>query len=175
MAELEFEGFESEQSNPAAFFAALAIVIAVVFSVVFYVVGATRKSKLATLERRVDDLKKQMAVYGDLEGHAQGLTKAVKSFDEIILTQVNWRDFWQMVAQSQIKGVYYTAATVDAKGVVKADGVAPSYETLGKQVKSLETTPGFSQVIVSQTSKEDSKIRFSLNFNFDKNKLKVAK
>lgn len=175
MANLEFQDLEGAPTPVAGTFGLVAIVLAVAFSVLLYVVGATRNSALKTAERRVQEINSQLASFMPLERQAKGLAAGVGLFNATLAKQVNWEAFWQEIAASQLKDIYYINFSVDDKQSVRLDGSAPSFVAVAKQMKSIDNAAAFSTVVVSQTSKEQDRLKFSVTFSFERAKLKAAK
>lgn len=171
MAELEFEGLIDEPNRAVGGVALGAITLAVIASVVFYVFASIRNSALATEQRKLTQLQSQITSLGEITSLGKAFSLGKDNFSSAISSQVDWQAFWNEVTSTQVRGVFYTALSLDASGSIRLEGTAPSMVFLAKQIKSIELASAFSNVELLQTSRDEDRVKFSITFLLEKAKL----
>jgi len=177
-AELVFPKIEEKPSviSISGLFMVICAALVVGLTILTALIGATKRSQVASLTRKNQELDTQLrsAELVNARTQLQGATAASGQLKQILESRTDWRALFSALNRATVKSVRVTAFSYDGKGSLRVDGETGDFTSIAKQMAAYRALKPAKSVAVSSISTSSDKTTFSLSIELKTAELKVV-
>lgn len=174
--ELVFPKIEEKPSilPVSGLFMVIGSALVVGLTILTALIGATKRSQVASLTRKNQELDGQLrsAELAGARSQLQGATAAAGQLTQILESRTDWRALFEAVNRATVKSVRVTSLSYDGKGSLRFDGETGDFTSIAKQMAALRALKPVKSVVVSSISTSAEKTTFSLSAELKTGELK---